>query len=77
MKLTTKGQVTIPKAIRRFLGVSAHSEVEFRIRDGEVVVIKAEGSDKSAEVGSRFQALRGSRREGLSSDEWLNATRGE
>ncbi len=77
MKLTTKGQVTIPKHIRRFLGVAAHSEVEFRIRDGRVVVEKADSLDEPVAAGSRFEALRGSRKAGLSTDQWLESTRGD
>lgn len=37
-KLTTKGQATIPKKIRKFLGVSSHDLIDFDISDGKVVV---------------------------------------
>jgi AbrB family looped-hinge helix DNA binding protein len=36
VKLTTKGQVTIPKVIRRALGVRAHDSVTFVLEEGEV-----------------------------------------
>ena len=39
--LTKKGQVTIPKGIREFLGISAGEPVEFIIRDEQVIVEKA------------------------------------
>lgn len=76
MKLTTKGQVTIPKNIRRFLGVAAHSEVEFQIREGLVVVVPKRGEPETTQdVGSRFRALQGSRKVGPMTDEWLDSTR--
>ncbi|MFC7337389.1 AbrB/MazE/SpoVT family DNA-binding domain-containing protein [Haloferula chungangensis] len=73
MKVTTKGQVTIPQHIRRYLGVSAHSEVDFLIRGREVVIV-SRGKDEET-TASRFEAMRGSRNEGLSTDEWMRATR--
>jgi len=42
MKVTVKGQVTIPQPIREFLGISIHSEVDF-IREGNRVVLVAKG----------------------------------
>lgn len=38
-KLTQKGQVTIPKAIRRVLGVAPGDEVEFVITANRQVVV--------------------------------------
>ena len=40
MKLTVKGQVTIPKHVRDRLGINAHSEVEFIEEDGRVYIIR-------------------------------------
>jgi len=40
MKVTTKGQVTIPAPIRRHLGITPHADVDFRIRDDQVVLVK-------------------------------------
>ena len=77
MKVTTKGQVTIPQHIRRFLGVSAYSDVDFQIRNEVVVLVKTNEDETSNEHSSRFASLRGSKRDGLSTDEWMNVTRGE
>lgn len=77
MKVTTKGQVTIPQHIRRFLGVSAYSDVDFQICDDLVILVKTNGDKTSDEYSSRFASLRGSKRDGLSTDEWMNVTRGE
>lgn len=40
--VTSKGQVTIPKEFRDLLGIRAGDRVEFRLRDGEVVLRKSE-----------------------------------
>ena len=42
MKITEKGQITIPLAVREQLGLLPHTEVEFLVRDGEAVLRKAE-----------------------------------
>jgi len=77
MKVTTKGQVTIPQHIRRFLGVSAYSDVDFQICNEVVILVKTNQDKASHEHRSRFAALRGSKRDGFSSDEWMNLTRAE
>ena len=38
MRITSKGQVTIPQAIRERGGLLPHTEVEFEISDGNVVL---------------------------------------
>lgn len=38
MRVTEKGQVTIPLPVRRRLGIKPGSEVEFELRDGEAVL---------------------------------------
>ncbi|MEO7403354.1 MAG: AbrB/MazE/SpoVT family DNA-binding domain-containing protein [Burkholderiales bacterium] len=39
MRITTKGQVTIPQAIRDHAGLLPHTEVEFEVRaNGEVIL---------------------------------------
>ena len=40
-RITTKGQVTIPKEARDALGLQAGGEVEFVLRPGELVLRKA------------------------------------
>ncbi|MCP4085924.1 MAG: AbrB/MazE/SpoVT family DNA-binding domain-containing protein [Actinomycetia bacterium] len=39
MKVTEKGQITIPKDIRDALGIGAGTEVEFE-RDNETIVVR-------------------------------------
>ena len=40
MRVTTKGQVTIPKEIRDKMGLRPHTDVEFAIRGGNVYLRK-------------------------------------
>ncbi|TWF55010.1 AbrB/MazE/SpoVT family DNA-binding domain-containing protein [Neorhizobium alkalisoli] len=49
MRVTEKGQVTIPKNIRSNLGIEAGSEVEFVLRDDEVVLRRVEPSRDEVE----------------------------
>jgi len=71
--MTSKGQVTVPKAVRDLLGLQPGSLVEFtRASDGSIVLRKAE-----TDTGSRISRLRGHAGKGLSTDEILALTRGE
>jgi AbrB family looped-hinge helix DNA binding protein len=58
MRLTTKGQVTIPQEIRERLGQLPHSEVEFEIEGDAVRIRKAR---KSKSRGEQIVAHAGSR----------------
>ena len=72
--LTTKGQVTIPKAVRDRLGVKPGDEVTFELgADGRVTVIKTRGKQGK----SRFAALRGRAGKGMTTDQIMAMTRGE
>lgn len=74
MKVTTKGQVTIPARIREYLDIRPHSDVDFRISNGAVVLVKHENA---AETGGRFVALRGILKGARTTDAWMRATRGD
>jgi len=55
MRVTSKGQVTIPKEIREGLGIRPGSEVEFvKFQDG-VRLVAADGQISSEEKSRRFQ----------------------
>lgn len=72
--VTSKGQVTIPKAVRDFLGIGPGSKVEFRrVGDGSVVVVPL-GKQRPE---SRFAQLRGHAGAGMTTDEIMALTRGE
>ncbi len=73
MKVTTKGQVTIPARIREYLDIGPHSEVDFRISGGSVVLVKHQKADPPEEP---FSALRGVLKGAHSTASWMRATRG-
>ena len=56
MRLTSKGQVTIPQNIRELAGLAPGSEVEFGFRQGRVWIEKVE-SDQAKRRGRIFAAL--------------------
>ena len=72
MRLTSKGQVTIPLHIRKKLGLSSHSEVEFVVEKGRVIVKKGE----TEKATTRFRNLRGIGKVRMTTDEILRLTRG-
>ena len=73
MKVTTKGQVTIPARIREYLGIKTHSDVDFRIRRNSVVLVKQK---EGKEPHGRFTALRGVLKGSRTTQQWMQATRG-
>jgi len=75
MRVTSKGQVTIPQAIRGKLGiVPGESEVSFvEGEDGRVQL----RLDTDAAAMSRFHALRGIASLKLSTDAIMTITRGD
>ena len=76
--VTTKGQVTIPKAVRDLLGSIPGTSVTFEVADdGRVLLSKADSGARSARPPSRFAKLRGSATAGLSTDEIMALTRGD
>lgn len=75
MKVTIKGQVTIPRHVRRHLGVSAHDEVDFVVLADRVELRKAaSGKDLFMD---QLKALRGSGNAGMTTEEIMKMTRGE
>jgi antitoxin PrlF len=74
-QLTSKGQVTVPKSVRDYLGLKAGSAVTFeRSANGEVVMRSAKPSKK--ERGSAFARLRGRATVRMKTEEILALTRG-
>lgn len=78
MKITSKGQVTIPKSVRERAGLHPNSEVEFEVRaNGEVVLRRAATAMSS--VRAAFQRVRGSATatqfKGMSTDEFMRFLR--
>ena len=75
MRITSKGQVTIPRAIRIRMGLLPHSEVEFAVSGGQVVLRKRPSADgRGARV---VAALRGRGSVKMSTDQIMALTRGK
>ena len=72
MKVTTKGQVTIPVNIREKLGITPDSEVDFVQEGDRVILVKR----KNAAPASRtFKKLRGVATVKMTTDEIMALTR--
>jgi len=64
MRITSKGQVTIPQAIREKAGLLPHTEVEFEFVRGQVVLKRvAPKGDESGWAAAALQKARGSANE--------------
>jgi AbrB family looped-hinge helix DNA binding protein len=73
MRLTSKGQVTIPQDIRERLGLMPRTEVEFEV-DGDAVRIRP--ARRSRSRGDALIArLRGTGTAGLTTDQIMALTR--
>lgn len=74
MRVTSKGQVTIPIEVRQKAGLLPNTEVEFVVRGNTVIVKKAE---KTSRRGRRLLAvMRGKASKRLSTDQIMALTRG-
>jgi len=62
--LTSKGQITLPKAIRQALGVTTGSKVSFELRGGEVIVTRADAEHVDPAIGSFLDVLEQDIRQG-------------
>ncbi len=75
MRITTKGQVTIPLEVRRKLGLLPHSEVEFIVEGNTVLLKKVSGKESR---GKRVvERMRGRATVRMTTDEIMALTRGE
>jgi AbrB family looped-hinge helix DNA binding protein len=77
MRITTKGQITIPQAFRERLGLLPWTEVEFEL-DGDSVRVRR----KPGETGRGARLLEAMRRAprprpGMTTDELMALTRGD
>lgn len=74
MKITSKGQVTIPQEIREKFGLLPDTEVEFVVKGSVVQIVK---SDRQGHRSRRaLDALRGRATSVRSTNEILKLTRG-
>ena len=75
MRITSKGQVTIPLAVRQATGLLPNCEVEFEVRGKRVILLKAARQPRRGEAIVRHLRGRGSVK--MSTDEIMALTRGE
>jgi antitoxin PrlF len=71
MRVTMKGQVTIPKDVREILGITPETDVEFQEENGKFYIVKT-SPDKPKK---KFARLRGIATANMSTDEILGLTR--
>lgn len=75
MRITSKGQVTIPAWVRQKFGLSEGTEVEFVVEGNTVCIVRAEGSETR---GQRLvRRLRGRGSSGMSTSEIMELLRAD
>lgn len=76
MRITSKGQVTIPQHVREKLGLLPDTEVDFVV-EGDVVRLVKSVDDRGESRGRRIvRRLRGRATVSMSTDEIMALTRG-
>jgi len=80
MRITSKGQVTIPQAVREQAGLHPNSNVEFEVRDNGEVLIRLVEPAPVQTVRQAFERVRGSANavafKGMGTDEFMAFLRG-
>jgi len=74
MRVTTKGQVTIPQHIREKLGITPAVEVDFIEEKDRIYLVK--GKEKNIQT-RKFRSLRGIANVTMTTDEIMALTRGD
>lgn len=78
-RLTSKGQVTVPKAVRQHLGVRPGDAVDFAIVGGRVEIRKDADDDDRERILAALEEIRRRRPVdlGMSTDEYMAMIRDE
>jgi AbrB family looped-hinge helix DNA binding protein len=74
MRVTTKGQVTIPQHIREKLGITPATEVDFVEDEGRIFLVKRKDEEATMR---KFTKLRGSATVKMTTSEIMALTRSE
>ncbi len=78
MRITSKGQVTIPQAIREQTGFLPNTEVEFVVDGGAVRIVKSASAKRVSRGAAAVHRLREhGGRVRMTTDEIMALTRGE
>lgn len=75
MRITSKGQVTIPVHIRNSAGFHPDVDVEFVIENGQVVLKPADGLSRGQRMVARLSGA-GTANLGMTTDELMDMMRG-
>jgi len=75
MRITSKGQVTIPMEIREKFGFLPDTEVEFRVEGNTVKLVKADPAPGRSRGQVLVSKLRGSATVRMTTDEIMALTR--
>lgn len=76
MRLTSKGQVTIPMAMREKLGLLPNTEVEFELERDSIRIRKARSRGTGPRGRALIEHMRGRGSLSLSTDDIMKLTRG-
>jgi len=71
MRVTTRGQVTIPRNVREDLGIVAETEIDFVWDNGRYYIVKT----KAPKTKGKFNKFRGISKTKMSTDEIMSLTR--
>jgi AbrB family looped-hinge helix DNA binding protein len=78
MRITSKGQVTIPQAVREETGLLPNTEVDFVVDGGAVRIIKSSSGKRASRGARAVHRLRDhGGRVRMTTDEIMALTRGE
>lgn len=78
MRITSKGQVTIPQWIREETGFLPHTEIDFEVDGSAVRIVRAKQPRKLTRGQLAVELLRQARHQNkLTTDEIMAMTRGE
>lgn len=72
MRITTKGQVTIPQIIRERFGFYPHTEVDFVEKNGTVAIRKIASRKRGKDI---IERMRGKGTVKMSTEEIMSLTR--
>lgn len=71
MRVTTKGQVTIPRNVREKLGIVPQTNIDFQEENGKFYIVKTTKTKRT----DKFKKFRGIASSQMTTDEILKLTR--
>lgn len=77
MRITTKGQVTIPARIREKAGLLPHTDIDFVLEGKAVKIVRKAGGSKPSRGARLVAHLKGRGDVAMSTDEIMALTRGD